>query len=260
VSLGSPGNQQSFEFKQPFRIGRVDQCEVCVKSEYVSRLHAEVVFENGDWWIRDLNSSNGLYLDGSRVERSVLSRPTTIRLGIEGPELFFKPRGQTQPAPRSEPAEPDLLRSEIPSATGKVGLTNKKAFSDSGAIPRKYVEHYFGKSANNTTAGEHTMYVRRAFAKVQSQQRRTHGSIIAVLIFAAMCAGGHALYERRQLQRQRAMAEDLFYAMKSLDLEIAKLEDVVAQSGNQQDAQHCDKEDQHCALRCFFVLVNVISP
>ena len=38
-------DQRSFTFTQSFRIGRTDECEVCIRSEYVSRIHAEVIFE-----------------------------------------------------------------------------------------------------------------------------------------------------------------------------------------------------------------------
>ena len=230
-------NQQPLTFSQPFRIGRTDDCEVCIKDEYVSRVHAEVVFENGSWWVCDLNSSNGLYVKGRRVERVPITQPMTIRLGIEGPELFFEPQAQTQSAQQSQPVRSDFPRAEVPSATGQASLSGDKAAPGSGTILRQYVDHYFSKTANNAAAGEHTAYVRRAFAQVQTQQKRRYGQIIATVVLLALCAAGYALYERQQLQRQRALAEDLFYSMKSLDLDIANLERAVAQSGSSQGAE-----------------------
>ena len=211
-----PSDRQTLTFSLPFRIGRADDCEVCVRDEYVSRVHAEVVFENGSWWVRDLQSSNGLYVDGQRVERIPVTRAMAIRLGIEGPELFFEP--ELASAPEMLPAD-------------------KMKSPGSGTILRQYVDHYFSKSTNTAAAGEHTKYVRRAFAKVQTQQKRTYGWIIAALLLAAVGTGGYAWYERIQLQQQRAMAEDLFYAMKSLDLDIANVQRAVSESNNQQGAQ-----------------------
>src|SRR5690349_11671006 len=78
-------------FVKPFRIGRADECEFCIPNDYVSRVHAEVGFESDTWWIRDLNSSNGIFLYGRRVDRVAIKESLTIRLGIEGPELFFQP-------------------------------------------------------------------------------------------------------------------------------------------------------------------------
>ena len=208
-------DQRSFTFAQPFRIGRTDECEVCVRSEYVSRIHAEVIFENGRWWIRDLQSSNGLFLAGERVEQTEVTRPLEIRLGVKGPRLYFEP--QPTPLPESPPA-------------------GEKVPSGSGTIVRRYVEHYFNRPGNES-AGEHTRYVRRAFAKVRTQQKRTYSGIIATLLLLAACAGGYAWYEHKQLQRQRAMAEDLFYAMKSLDLDIANLQNAIAATHSQEGAQ-----------------------
>jgi hypothetical protein len=125
---------------------------------------------------------------------------------------------------------------------------------------RQYIEHYFNKSTNDAAAGEHTMYVRRAFAAVQTQQKRTYGWIIAALLLVAVCAGGYAWYERKQLQRQRAMAEDIFYAMKSLDLEIANVQRAVSESKYERylAALHVydgkmTEEHRDSAARCAYI-------
>jgi len=220
-------------FASSFRIGRSDSCEVAIDNEYVSRVHAEIVFENGNWCIRDLNSSNGLYLDGRRVEQAVITGPLTIRLGVEGPEIFFDPA--TEDIGGEKAAEP-----ELPAAISRGAARDP----GSGTMLRKYVDHYFRDAANAAPAGEHTMYVRRAFAAVQRKQKRNYGVIIAVVLLLAFGAGGYALYEHQQLQKQRALAEDLFYTMKSLDLDIANLEKALAASGSQQQAQMVQRDSR----------------
>jgi membrane-bound lytic murein transglycosylase D len=210
VTLAASLDHQHLRFTNSFRIGRTEECEVCINDDYVSRIHAEVVFENGQWWVRDLNSSNGIYVDGKRVEAAPVSQAITIRLGIEGPELSL----EVQPAP-----------------------TQEKHPTGSETMVARYVEHYFGKSVSDTPVGEHTAYVRKAFAQVQTKQKRTYGKIIAVLVFAALGAGGYAFYLHQQVQRQKALAEDLFYAMKSLDLDIANLEKAVLDSNSQQGTE-----------------------
>jgi membrane-bound lytic murein transglycosylase D len=207
VSFGKPADLQPLQFSRPFRIGRAEDCEVCVNDDYVSRTHAEVVFENGQWRVRDLHSSNGIYVDGKRVEAVPVSQAITISLGIEGPELLL----EVQPAPTPEKDPPG-----------------------NETMVARYVDHYFGKSASDHVAGEHTMYVRKAFAQVQTKQKRRYGKIIAVLVLASLSAGGYAFYLHQQVQRQKALAEDLFYAMKSLDLDIANLQKAVLDSNSQQ--------------------------
>jgi membrane-bound lytic murein transglycosylase D len=227
---GSFGRRRSFTFDRRFRIGRAAECEVCVEHDFVSRVHAEVLFEEGCWWIRDLHSSNGLYLEGRRVDRAVLAQSTTIQLGPGGPDLVFEPQ-MLVPEPSFESPETDFLKPKLPEGSDQ----RNPAGGDS--ILGKYAQHYFSPSGDGATAGERTLYVRRAFARVQSQQKRRYSQIIAVLALLALGATGYTVYERRQLQKQRALAEDLFYSMKSLDLDIANLEKIVAQSGSAQGAQ-----------------------
>ena len=212
-------SQQCVHFTTPFRIGRTDDCEVSINNDYVSRVHAEVFFENGQWQIRDLNSSNGIFVDGQRVEGATISQTLTVRLGIEGPELSF----EVEPA-KVKPAEAQQSGSQ----------SSDKPSAGAETMVARYVDHYFGKSATNQAAGEHTMYVRRAFAQVQQVQKRKYGQLIALLAVVALGAAAYAFYLHEQVQRQRALAQDLFYSMKSLDVDIANLEKAVLESNNRQ--------------------------
>ena len=60
---------KDYTFKVPFKIGRAEECEICIKNEFVSRSHVSVSIENGEWWLSDLNSSNGVYVGDERVPR-----------------------------------------------------------------------------------------------------------------------------------------------------------------------------------------------
>ena len=76
--------ERDYTFLQDFRIGRRDDAEVCIKDEFVSRYHAEVVFDNGKWWVRDLGSSNGIFVDGVQVQSKQIEDTLSVRLGVEG--------------------------------------------------------------------------------------------------------------------------------------------------------------------------------
>lgn len=219
-SLGSPAPLRvrsvapaniDLVFDKPFRIGRVDECDVTVKNDYVSRSHAEVFFKDGAWWVKDLGSSNGIFVAGQRVELASVGKSLKIRLGIEGPfvDLDLEP-----PQPRLQPLV------TVPDAGDKTMLA-------------RYAAHYFGNAAADRPLGEHTMYVRRAFAQVQAKEKRKYTSIMAALGVAIIAVAGFAFYEHQQAGRQRALAENIFYTTKSLDVDIANLQRVVLNSHDQ---------------------------
>jgi hypothetical protein len=216
--LRTGSDPQHLTFTDTIRIGRSDDCEVCVDDDHVSRNHAEVRFENGAWLICDLNSTNGLYVDGQPFQQVAIEGTMTVRLGILGPEVVLK---VVQPAaPEEQPA------------------------MDSDAVVAKFVEHYFGKAGADQPVGEHTMFVRKAFAQVQTRQKRWYGRIIGLLVFFVVGAAAYAVYEHQQVKRQKAMAEDLFYSMKSLDVDIAKLEREFLNSNNTQAKEAIKESDR----------------
>src|SRR5215469_15917666 len=89
VRVGSGREEQPRKFSEAFRIGRSAECELCIPDDFVSRIHAEVVPVDGGWRVRDLNSSNGLYWNGDRVDDVLIKSGETLRLGVKGPELSF---------------------------------------------------------------------------------------------------------------------------------------------------------------------------
>jgi len=209
------GERKEFRFQRPFRIGRLDECDVCIKEDHVSRQHAEIAFENGEWWVRDLGSSNGIYAAGQRVQRVPVGQKLSVRLGTQGTEVHLEVENLPSPKPILQWGEP-----------GKAAVQKNASLTH-------YLQHYFGKSVEGETVGEHTFRVREAFAYVQAKQKRKYGGIIAALVFVVVLAGAFAFYEHQQSRKQRAVAQELFYTMKSLDLDVANLERLVAQTGSQ---------------------------
>ena len=62
-------------------IGRDATCAISVRDSYASGRHARIDRKPGGWTLRDLNSRNGLFLNGSRVVEAPLSANDKIRIG-----------------------------------------------------------------------------------------------------------------------------------------------------------------------------------
>jgi predicted component of type VI protein secretion system len=60
------------------RIGRVSGNTMVVDDPHTSAEHAELRFERGQWWLRDLGSSNGTMLNGEPVRAVLGVRPGDV--------------------------------------------------------------------------------------------------------------------------------------------------------------------------------------
>jgi hypothetical protein len=69
-------------------LGRSPDCDLVIDDPNVSRRHAEVRREDGRYVIADLGSTNGLELNGRRVQTASLSHGDRLVLGQT--ELFFE--------------------------------------------------------------------------------------------------------------------------------------------------------------------------
>lgn len=70
-------------------IGRDPQCDICLTLDYLSRQHVSLEPFNGKLIIEDLNSSNGTYVNGSRINKTELKPGDKIKLDV----LTFEVRG-----------------------------------------------------------------------------------------------------------------------------------------------------------------------
>jgi hypothetical protein len=62
-------------------VGRSSGCDITVDDPNVSRRHAEIRREDGGYWIVDLGSTNGVTVNGERVDRARLAPEDEILLG-----------------------------------------------------------------------------------------------------------------------------------------------------------------------------------
>ena len=76
-------------------IGRSPECDIRFIVENVSRRHARVFFHNEEFMIEDLESTNGLFVNGVKVVRCALRNNDQIELGCI--KLLFVEEKRLQP-------------------------------------------------------------------------------------------------------------------------------------------------------------------
>jgi soluble lytic murein transglycosylase-like protein len=193
------GQDTPAKFTQPFRIGRAPDNDLVVDDASVSLQHAEVVFENGAWWIRDLQSTNGTIVGGRAVDRAPVSGSLRVRLGHDGPSLTLSLEGA------EHHARPTLPTAPVEHSESQI------------------IERYLGETPPEGMS-RRTELVRRALKKEQERRSQKYAFLVLFLLLAAVGVGAFAFIQHQAVQRQRASAAELFYAMKSLELEVARLQ------------------------------------
>ncbi len=61
-------------------IGRRKTCDIRLDYPNVSQVHCELTFFGGYWYLRDLNSTNGVKVNGQRVNRKLLHPGDSISI------------------------------------------------------------------------------------------------------------------------------------------------------------------------------------
>ena len=73
-----------------FTMGRSSSNDMVLTQMSISRAHAEMVVEEGEYVIRDLGSKHGTFLNGQKIDQAKLKNGDRIQLGgIQGPQLTF---------------------------------------------------------------------------------------------------------------------------------------------------------------------------
>lgn len=95
------GAELKYHFRQPeILIGRGTNCDITLNDEALSARHARLSFHHGQWWLEDLGSTNGTFLNRDRIKV-----PAVIISGDQfqcGNTLFSLRIDQTSPIVHNE--------------------------------------------------------------------------------------------------------------------------------------------------------------
>lgn len=111
----------------PIVIGRAAECDVCLVNERVSRRHAAIVRKGETWFIIDVGSTHGTYVNGLRVPRDTPAELSPGDLVRVGPWTFRvaggrAPGGTTITTISDDPS----VAQRIERATGAHSVSDKR--------------------------------------------------------------------------------------------------------------------------------------
>ncbi|MBC8288746.1 MAG: FHA domain-containing protein [Planctomycetes bacterium] len=73
----------------PTTVGRGEEADVSVHDSWASRIHCQLVEQDGELWVEDNNSSNGTSLNGSTVLRNQVQSGDELTVGITTFRVIF---------------------------------------------------------------------------------------------------------------------------------------------------------------------------
>jgi len=103
VNGESPGNGQLIPIgggdaiplvRSPMVLGRRESCDICLRFPNISGRHCELYFKDGFWMIRDLNSTNGLKVNGEKLPpggKKILAPTDTITIAKRDFKIEYEP-------------------------------------------------------------------------------------------------------------------------------------------------------------------------
>ena len=56
----------------PIVIGRGDDCDIVIPDIYLSQKHFEIYCKNGEWFLKDLRSKNGTFVNDAKVKKQII--------------------------------------------------------------------------------------------------------------------------------------------------------------------------------------------
>ena len=197
-------------FSSAFHIGRDPDCEVQIDDVHVSRRHARVSLVSGQWTIVDLQSRNGLLIDGEQVESAPIGDGIRVTMGEDGPSLEL---GHRLPSPMTPQT------GDEPEGDGE---------TSEAEMLRGYAQRYIHDDSTEGV-GDRTRMIRLAVQEERKKERRKYRWIIAVVASAGMVAAGYAYYNYLLIGQ---LAERRFYELKEKDVQIAEAQEKVAATGD----------------------------
>ena len=83
VAMNPPKEGQYYPLSlSPVYLGRTESNDIIVKDDRVSGQHAKLSFEESQFWIEDLDSTNGTYVNGERLtKKRSLKDEDLIKIG-----------------------------------------------------------------------------------------------------------------------------------------------------------------------------------
>ena len=108
-------------------VGRRESCDIVLRFANVSGKHCQLNLENGYWYVQDLNSQNGVKVNGIRVTTKLLEPGCILSVAKHHYKVFYSPAdcGASGPPPVEENELNNVMSKSLMERAGLVRRKEK---------------------------------------------------------------------------------------------------------------------------------------
>lgn len=126
--------------KKSLMIGRRESCDIVLRFSNVSAHHCQLTLNGGYWYVKDLDSRNGLKVNGVRVKEKRIDPGDELAVAKHAYEMQYSPyeNGATGPPPSENPAD-EIMGKSLLERAGLMGRNRRPAISEvDDGTPKRY--------------------------------------------------------------------------------------------------------------------------
>lgn len=112
--------------RSPLILGRRESCDICLQFPHVSGKHCELTFKEGLWILRDLDSTNGIKINGTRLDKGakkVLHNGDVLAFAARKYTIQYTETGRASDLDEYGEEIANVMRTSL---LEKAGLTNSR--------------------------------------------------------------------------------------------------------------------------------------
>ncbi|OAI00581.1 FHA domain-containing protein [Methylomonas methanica] len=206
-------------FENSFSVGRAQENSVVVNDQSISRHHMQIKREPDGWWLVDLNSTHGVYLDKQRLAaKTKLHLPVLLGLGVSPFQLKIS-------STNAKPVLPTPKDDATLFAAAQTPVLNQPK-----APPPKPQQNLSADAIKNrllseeesADMGDYTRMVRRVIREDRTVRTKNYKKLIWSLGILFVISAGLVTYQYLALDNARKLAINMFYDVKTLEVSLSQ--------------------------------------
>ena len=241
IVLNGLGEQLgAYQFANAFQIGRSDDNDIKINHDLISRHHLKISLEQANWWLEDLQSTNGVYINQHKItEKQLLQFPITIKIGTANyflhlskptvdATVLLEANAQPETTPSTTEADNELTHSSANlSETNRNSLdsvTNEPQTPLPSTLTAANLKDRLLAGDDTEDMGDRTLFLRKIIREDRQSRSKNYKKLISVLSVLILGISGFLIHQYLALQDAKQLAINMFYDIKAIEVNMSQAE------------------------------------